>query len=122
MSLEVTEMLEWYVYVGDFNGRRIETHNVFDHIRFMEDCKKNARKNYADKDAFLETLRRDLMYYYWSKCEWEIILQSWPPSDRFNDEKIDVYDQIRLNWGIFSEYVWSHVGELKRRERKKKES
>ena len=42
-------MLEWNVYVGDFNGRRIEVHNIFDHGSFYNDCLKNKKKNGKDK-------------------------------------------------------------------------
>ena len=108
-------MLVWNVYVGNFNSGLIESHNVFDHWRFLEDCRKNAKKNGGDKDAFAEQLRRDLMYYYWSKCEWEIIIDHWPHCDRFRDEKVDVYDQVRLNWDKFVDYVWQNIGELKKK-------
>jgi len=109
-------MLSWKVWYGDFNSGRIETDDVFDHPGFRDDCRKAARKYAKDKDAFAEAVRKSLMYYFWSKCEWEIILSHWPPSEhssRFRAEKIDVYDQIMLNWEIFIDYVWEHKGELK---------
>ena len=111
-------MLEWNVYRSDWNKGTIVEWNVFDHGRFFEDCIKNRKKNAVrgreNKDAFIERLRRDLMYYYWSKCEWEIVLSHWPGNDRYKDEKIDVYDQIWLNWDRFVEYVWEHRMEFKK--------
>lgn len=107
-------MLEWNVYIGDFNNRRIEVHNIFDHWSFYNDCLKNKKKNGKDREAFFEEMRKDLMYYYWSKCEWEIILQHWPTREDFHDLKIDVYDQVRLNWDAFTDYVWAHLSELKK--------
>ena len=108
-------MLEWNVYVSDFNSRKIVTFNIFRHYSFYESCLKNKRKNGKDRDVFFEEMRKDLMYYYWSKCEWEIILDHWPSRDDFYQEKIDVYDQVMLNWDAFTEYVWNHLGELKKR-------
>lgn len=105
----------WNVYVSDINGRRIVVHNVFDHGRLIDFCRRNYKKNKDDRNEFCEQLRRDLMYCYWSKCEWEIILQSWPPRDDFQDEKIDVWYQVRLNWDRFCEYVWDNRDEFKRR-------
>ena len=32
--------MEWNVYVEDFNGRKIDTYNIFEHYRFMEDIKQ----------------------------------------------------------------------------------
>ena len=107
-------MLTWNVYIGNFNSREIEIHNIFDHWSFYADCLKNKKKNGKDREAFMEQLRRDLMYYYWSKCEWEIILQHWPTREDFRDEKVDVYDQVRLNWHAFTDYVWNNLKELKR--------
>ena len=113
--------LEWYVYVSDFNSGRIEKHNVFDHWRFMEDLVKAARK-YKDREReqFEEKLRFYLMYYYWSKCEWEIIIDHFPPSEnkeRYRPVKIDVWDQIESNWRPFCDYVWAHRADLRRREK-----
>lgn len=128
--------LEYYVYRHDFNGKSIERFNVFDHGRFFEDVKKNLKK-YNVKEEFAEELRKDLAYYYWSKAEHEVVITSWVPHitmselDRINAEreetlknynrepyrlyvnpdvgkKIDVYEQVRLNWDLFVDYVWSH--------------
>lgn len=128
--------LEWNVYTHDFNSREIKTFNIFNHGRFLEDVKKDLKK-YETKEEFTERLRGHLFYYYGSKCEWEVVVTSWVPHitmselDRINTEreetlkkynrepyrlyvnpdvgkKIDVYGQVRLNWDIFVDYVWSH--------------
>lgn len=106
-------MLTWKVYYEDFNGKRISTFNIFDNSRLIEDCIKNFKKNAEDKEAFAKQLRQDLMYYYWSKCEWEILLTSWLGRKNFHDEKIDVFDQIYLNWDRFVDYVWENKKEFK---------
>ena len=112
-------MLEWNVYVSDFNAKMIKTHNVFDNRGLMDDLKAAARK-YRDRerDQFEEEMRRYLMYYYWSKCEWEVIISHWPPRQDARDVKIDVYDQVMLNWDVFREYVWKNRAELRRKESK----
>lgn len=128
--------LEWNVYSHDFNRKEIETFNIFNHGRFLEDVKKNLKKC-ETKDKFAEELRRSLFYYFGSKCEWEVVITSWVPHitiselDRLNaereetlkkynrnpyslyvnpevGEKVDVYEQVRLNWNVFVDYVWSH--------------
>lgn len=105
--------MEWNVYIGDFNSARIKSYNVFNNGSFLEDCKINWKKNKGDRQAFSERLRRDLMYYYWSKCEWEVVVSSWPEGR--GEAKIDVYDQVMLNWELFVDYVWEHGSELGRR-------
>lgn len=104
-------MLEWNVYVDDFNKKEIVVHNIFNHYFFVEDLKKIIKK-YTDKKEFSEQVRKILMYYYWSKCEWEIILQGWPCTKDFKEEKIDVYDQIMLNWNRFIDYVLENKSEI----------
>ena len=110
--------LTWNVYVSDFNRKIITSHNIFNHGGFVEDCQKAYKKHKDDRDAFLEEVRRSLMYWYWSKCEWEIIIDHWPHRDNAREEKIDVYDQVMLNWPVFSEYVWNNRDEFKVRRKR----
>ena len=111
-------MLEWNVYIGGFNSRRIEVYNIFDHGGFLEDCRKAARKYAKDRDSFANAVRKSLQYFFWSKCEWEIIIGHWPHHDAWKDAKVDVYAQVMLNWDRFEEYVWNHAVELRRREKR----
>ena len=97
----------WNVFIENFNGKKIESYNIFDHRRFMEDIEDNYKKNKNDYEAFCKQLKMDLQYYYWSKCEWEVIISSWPPVEKNPiEEKIDVYDQVMQNEHIFYKYVW----------------
>lgn len=98
--------MQWNVYVGDFNGRNIKVYNIFNHSGFAEDVKKIYKKYKDDFEVFSEAIRRSLSYYFWSKCEWEVIVSHWPPREDFRDEKIDVYSQVMLNWDVFIKYVW----------------
>lgn len=107
--------LEWNVYIGNFNSGRIELHNVFEHGSLLIELGKDARKYKDNKEAFIDRLKTEMMYYYWSKCEWEVVVSHWPPSkfsDRFRDKKIDVFDQVNANWDKFAEYVWENRKEL----------
>lgn len=97
--------LEWNAYYEDFNGKKIVPFNVFHHTRFNEDVKKSFKKNKNDFETFKKELKSNLMYYYWSKCEWEIILAAWI-SKNVPEIKIDVYDQVMLNFDLFAKYVW----------------
>ena len=45
-------------------------------------------KEKIDKDDFSEKLKREMMYYFWSKCEYEIILSPW--TGRADNIKIDI--------------------------------
>ena len=56
-------------------------------------------------DEFADGLKKYLMYYFWSKCEYEIILSPW--TGRADDIKIDVYDQIMMNFDRLVDYCWN---------------
>lgn len=108
-------MLEWNVYLEDFNNKKIRVYNIFNHYTFYEYCLKAKKKYKDDKDKFLDKIKSSLMYCFWSKCEYEIVLTSWPKRNNFYEERIDVYDQVMLNWSIFSEYIWENKKELKKK-------
>lgn len=98
--------MEWNVYYHDFNRRQITTYNVFNHGSFNREINQLSQKN-LDKLEFAERLKIIAMYYFWSKTEWEVIVSPW--IGKGDDEKIDVYDQLKLNWDKFVDYVWNEV-------------
>ena len=99
--------LEWNVFIGNFNSKKIETYNIFNHGRFKDDCDRAWKKHKKNFYAFSKAVKGSLMYNFWSKCEWEVIISHWPPSERFNDKKIDVFEQVVQNWDTFITYVWN---------------
>ena len=114
-------MIQWNVYVENFNAKTIEKRNIFANGTSLKEIAKMFKKCGDDKEAFAKELRSELMYHYWSRCEWEIILTSWPPSKegQFKDMKIDVFDQISMNWDVFVDYIWNNKKEIIRESRKK---
>ena len=128
--------LEWNVFVSDFNTDKIEVYNVFDHHSFMEDLIKIKKKCKDDFNVFANEVKCSLAYYYWSKCEWEVVITSFPPYinekeflrlnternehiekygrfirtdvDLETNKKIDVYEQVMMNWDNFITYLWNN--------------
>ena len=112
--------MEWYVYVEDSNRRTIKKVNIFEHDRFLDDVKKTYKKHKDDYESFCSAIKCSLAYFFWSKCEWEIVLCDWPPSDRFQKKKIDVYDQVMMNRDVFMKYVWDMTHARKARTKQEK--
>lgn len=142
-------MLIWNVYREDVNRQSIEIFNIFNHGSFYADMvkiakayKKQIKDNTFDKKAFANDVDRKLMYYFWSKSEYEVIITSWPPYieiekidkmksevEDYNSkwgrkpfrvninldvaEKIDIYDQVQLNFESFIDYIIDHIKEFK---------
>ena len=104
--------MEWNVYYHNINVQEMHTCNIFDHLDFCKYVKK-AAKEHKNKNEFAEQLRKELFYYFGSKAEWEIIITPWLGGNKEKESvKIDVYDQVMLNWDIFVNYVWENRKEL----------
>lgn len=103
-------MLCWNVYRHSINTDAIEPFNVFNHSGFSNDCKK-AVKKYKTKEAFADAIRSSMMYYYWSKYEWEVIVSPFS-TNRDNEIKVDVYSQVKMNWDRFIDYLWDNKKEI----------
>lgn len=128
--------MKWNVLYRNFNTRKIEEYDIFGHSSFAKDVQELLDQNLTKTD-FTEELRRTLQYYFWSKAEYEVVITSWPPyidgkeldrlSVEYEDynqkwghypyklnvgldvgEKMDIYQQVRLNWDVFVDYVWSY--------------
>lgn len=97
--------LEWYVYYHESNGSKIVAWNIFKNWRFNEEVRILLSKKDITKEDFSIILNMKLKYCFWSKTEYEIVLSPWV--GRATDVKVDIYDQVALNWDRFVEYVWS---------------
>lgn len=99
--------MEWNVYYYNINKNKIETYNIFNHGGFNKDVLGDLDK-YRNREDFAKALQSNLRYYFWSKCEWEVLIYPWPVGPNDEATKIDVFDQVMLNWDAFVEYCWTH--------------
>lgn len=95
--------MEWNVYYHDSNAKKIIQWNIFKHGSFRKEV-YDLLKSDLNKEDFIEQLRKSLMYYFWSKSEYQVLILPWV--GEANDIKIDIYDQVMMNLDKFSEYVW----------------
>ena len=107
--------MEWNVYYYDINRKEISIYNIFEHGSFKQEFDTLAQLD-TSKEEFADELKRMLMYYFWSKCEWETVLKPWV-GDMNVGKKIDVYEQIKINWDKFVDYCWKERSNLRRYER-----
>lgn len=75
--------------------------------KLIWDEKKRKQKYTPDELIEIE-LRRKCMYYFWAKCEYEVIVTGWP--DTKTERKIDIYDQLEANWETFKKMVFDVIG------------
>lgn len=105
--------MEWYVFYDEINRNTIEQFNIFDHSRFADGCARALEKNADNRENFAEDIRLELMYYFWCKCEWEVVISGFPPSPKDKPRKVDVYSQVMLNFQRFIDYLWDNQNKLK---------
>lgn len=103
--------LSWYVYRQDANSGKIEPWDIFGHWRFRQDIIELLKRldENTDRADFAKDVKSNLMYYFWSKAEYEIILKNWIGKNC--EIKIDVYDQVMLNFDKFIDYLWEYKKE-----------
>ena len=98
--------MEWKVFYYDINKRKITTLNIFDHYNFNKDVVRDL-KQIKNKDEFSKQLKSNLMYYFWCKSEYEVVISPWGYSMDTKEAKVDIYTQVMNNWDIFVDYVWN---------------
>ena len=62
----------WIVKNFDCNAQKIKDYDI---LKYREDDIKKLKKKCATKEEFAEALRRECMYRFWSKAEWELIIE-----------------------------------------------
>lgn len=104
--------MEWIVYNFNINKQKIETYNIFKHWSFREEVEETTTK-YKTKEEFAKQLKRELRYYFWSKAEWELVIEitednriflnPWVGCREPDKVRIDVTDDTSFDWRGFAE-------------------
>ena len=102
--------LSWLVTYYDCNTNKIKYYDVLKH---KEAVIKQLKKKCATKEEFAEKMRRECMWSYWSKCEWEMIIEiddngrvllyPWVGSRNPQGALTDVTDRTDFDWKSFAE-------------------
>jgi hypothetical protein len=99
----------WNVYAEDINAKEIKIYNIFDHSSFRKDCVKVLDEVFSKDDYNIEDLKskilKEVMYYFWAKAEWEVLIVDWTDCPNNIEKKVSVYDQVLLNFDAFLNYI-----------------
>lgn len=106
--------LSWLVKNFDCNAQVIEDYDV---LKYREDEIKKLKKKCATKEEFAKALRSECLYHYWSRAEYELIIERtedgriwllpWCGCIEPEKVKIDVTDDNKFDWKGFAE---EHIG------------
>lgn len=105
ITINIT-MKSFNVILEDYNHR---TFIPYDVMPYLVDKYKESREKPKTFEEFKKFVKDQSMYQWWARCEYEIVLQSWPTGK--NEEKIDVYWQILLNIDLVTEILIENVKE-----------
>lgn len=104
--------MEWYVLNYNFNLKKIEPINIFNYGNFLKDIKeiyKEYIERKEDIEFFENKINSELLYYFWSKREYEISVGDLFEKNLEKYEKIDVYYQVKMNFKTFIEYLLNNM-------------
>ena len=125
-------MNKFNVIIYDFNSKKFTTYDVLPYLRntyeervarhkeLLKKIKKSKKLDESILDDkynkvpvtfndFKEFVKSESQYQFWSRCEYEIILSDWPPSNPPIEEKWDVFDQIMMNHDIITKLLMEDV-------------
>ena len=105
--------LIWNVKIYDTNSNEIKDYNILSH---RLDLIKKFKKISKNKNEFAEKLKRDLMWQYWSRCEYELIIETtednhillkpWVGCSNPDNIMIDVTEDKEYDWqGFAKEHI-----------------
>ena len=111
MAKKEFKPLTWTVMHHNLNTDKIEPYDVLAH---REDLIKQLKKQYCTITGFSEALRLKMMSKFWSRCEYELIIEiddnnrvwlsPWVGSRDPEGARIDVTDDENFDWKGFAAF------------------
>lgn len=103
----------WLVKYFDCNSQAIVDYDILQH---RESDIKKMKKNSETKEIFAEKLQSEMMWRFWSKAEWEmvvevtednhVLLKPWVGFYDITKATIDVTDNSTFDWmGFAKEHI-----------------
>ena len=116
-----SNILSWKVKYFDVNNQVIKDYDV---LKNKDGFIKLIKKKCANKEEFSEKMRKEMMHYYWARCEWELIivadddntiwLYPWAGCREPEKVKIDATNiDENFNWQAFAAKHIMHRNEAK---------
>lgn len=100
--------LEWKVFNYNVNQHLIHTVNIFKYSHIFELSVAQYQKN-RDVQEFEHNIKANLQYMFWCRSEYEIVLTPLFNHKESEELKIDIYEQIMINWDKFFNYLLNEV-------------
>lgn len=80
-------MIKFNVINWDFNSNSLEFYDIIPYLIRVYKESENKPKTFEE---FKEFIKKESMYQWWSRCEYEIIVSQWPPDRDTFDYAIEI--------------------------------
>ena len=100
----------------------VSTDKIWDYdvLAYREDQIKKLKKKCSTKEEFAEAMKLEMMAQYWSRCEYEVIIEvdesnhiwlsPWVGCQNPENVKIDVTDDDNFDWkGFANEHIGKQI-------------
>lgn len=95
-------MRQFNVIYWSFNEETPTPYDVLPYFRNeYERTKKTERP--VTKEQWEKFIKNKGKYMYWARCEYEVIVSTWPPTDK--SYKLDIWQQIEANLDLITEIL-----------------
>lgn len=101
-------MKKFNVIVENINSQKMIPYDV---IPYLVHEYKEAWEKPTTFEEFRDFVKRKAQYQWWGRCEYEIILSSWPNPKNREGEKWDVYQQLMLNLDVVTNLLMESINE-----------
>lgn len=100
------KIIPFYVISESINE---QTFAPYDVMPYLVGCYKETKKDKRPVtfEEFKKFVESKSMYMYWSRCQYEVILHSWPCGNV--KQKIDVHWQLMMNINLVTEILMRNV-------------
>lgn len=97
-------MKTFNVIIWDINKGEFIPYNI---IPYLTKVYKESKDKPKTLEEFINFVDKEAKYQFWSRCEYEIILEDWPCQTV--KRKIDIYFQIKMNINLISKLLMDEV-------------
>jgi len=107
--MKINKDLKWYAFYQDMNDNKLVYTNVLSQD-LVEDILKRTKhkiRHIGCYDELKEAIKSYLMWRYWCRSEYEVIVSNW--GGREMEEKIDIWYQLEPNLDRITEYVMKEL-------------
>lgn len=99
-------MNTYNVIIEDVNAKKFVPYDVLPYFREQYEEKKKKERPQTFEE-FKKFVKDEALYMFWSRCEWEVVLVSWPTGNA--EKKIDVYWQIDMNLDLVTRLLMEDI-------------